>query len=63
MRSIKSAVAKNNFGELIELAGTAPMTVTKYDRPVVVVMGTEEFDRLKARDNPALVARKRKANR
>ena len=46
MRSITSADAKNNFGELIDLARAAPVTVTKYDRPVVVVMAVEEFERL-----------------
>ena len=46
MRSITSADAKNNFGELIDLARAAPVTVTKYDRPVVVVMAAEEYERL-----------------
>ena len=48
MRSITSADAKNNFGELIDLARAAPVMVTKYDRPVVVVMAAEEYERLKA---------------
>jgi prevent-host-death family protein len=52
MRSITSADAKNNFGELIDLARAAPVTVTKYDRPVVVVMAAEEFERLKGLDTP-----------
>ena len=46
MRSITSADAKNNSGELIDLARSAPVMVTKYDRPVVVVMAAEEFERL-----------------
>ena len=49
MRSITSADAKNNFGELIDLARAAPVAVTKYDRPVVVVMAVEEYERLKAK--------------
>jgi hypothetical protein len=36
-----------NFGELIDLARAAPVTVTKYDRPVVGVMAAEEFARFK----------------
>ena len=48
MRSITSADAKNNFGELIDLARAAPVMATKYDRPVVVVMAAEEYERLKA---------------
>ena len=64
MRSITSADAKNNFGELIDLARAAPVMVTKYDRPVVVVMAAEEYERLKALDAPATVrATKRKARR
>lgn len=50
MRSITSADAKNNFGELIDLARAAPVMVTKYDRPVVVVMAAEEYERLKGLD-------------
>ena len=57
MRSITSAEAKNNFGELIDLARAAPVMVTKYDRPVVVVMAVEEFERLTARKS----AKQRKA--
>lgn len=50
MRSITSADAKNNFGELIDLARAAPVMVTKYDRPVVVVMAAEEYERLTTLD-------------
>jgi prevent-host-death family protein len=57
MRSITSADAKNNFGELIDLARAAPVAVTKYDRPVVVVMAVEEFERLKAFDKSNLAPR------
>ena len=49
MRSITSADAKNNFGELIDLARAAPVAVTKYDRPVVVVMAVEEYEKLTER--------------
>ncbi|MBM3752345.1 MAG: type II toxin-antitoxin system Phd/YefM family antitoxin, partial [Acidimicrobiia bacterium] len=38
MRSITSADAKNNFGELIDLARAAPVMVTKYDRPVTAAV-------------------------
>ena len=57
MRSITSADAKNNFGELIDLARAAPVAVTKYDRPVVVVMAVEEFERLKALDKSNMAPR------
>ena len=46
MRTFTSADAKNNFGELIDLARAAPVAVTKYDRPVIVVMAIEEYQKL-----------------
>ena len=42
MRSITSADAKNNFGELIDLARVAPVTVATCGRLVVVVLAVEE---------------------
>jgi prevent-host-death family protein len=42
--------AKYNFGELIDPARAAPVTVAKYGRPVVVVMAVEEYKRLKGLD-------------
>ncbi len=63
MRSITSADAKNNFGELIDLARAAPVMVTKYDRPVVVVMAAEEYERLKALDERGSVAAKPKGKK
>jgi prevent-host-death family protein len=46
MRTFTSADAKNNFGELIDMARAAPVAITKYERPVVVVLAVEEFERL-----------------
>lgn len=46
MRTFSSADAKNHFGELIDAARIAPVAVTKYDKPFVVVMGIDEFERL-----------------
>ena len=62
MRSITSADAKNNFGELIDLARAAPVMVTKYDRPVVVVMAAEEYERLKALAEPRSSPNKTKSS-
>ena len=41
MRTFTSAEAKNNFGELIDLVRAAPVMVTNYDRPRVMVMASE----------------------
>ena len=46
MRTISAKDAKYNFGRLIDLARAAPIAITKYDRPVVVMMAVEEYDRL-----------------
>lgn len=60
MRTFSSAHAKNHFGELVDAARISPVAVTKYDRPFVVVMAVEEFERLSAKtshlDNPAKAA-------
>lgn len=50
MRTFTSADAKNKFGELIDLARAAPVAITKYDRPVVVIMAIEEYERIKGTD-------------
>ena len=46
MRKFSSAGAKNHFGLLIDAARIAPVAVTKYDKPFVVVMAVEEYERL-----------------
>ncbi len=46
MRTISAKDAKYNFGRLIDLARAVPIAITKYNRPVVVVMAVEEYDRL-----------------
>jgi hypothetical protein len=40
--------ARFNFGEQIDLARAAPVAITKYDRPVVVVMAFEVYERVMA---------------
>ena len=64
MRTFTSADAKNNFGELIDLARAAPWAITKYDRTVVVVMAVEEYERMKELDQTAAAPpRAKKAKR
>ncbi|NKC31601.1 type II toxin-antitoxin system Phd/YefM family antitoxin [Falsiroseomonas selenitidurans] len=50
MRTFTSADAKNKLGELIDLARAAPVAITKYDRPVAVIMAVEESERIKGPD-------------
>ncbi len=47
MRKFTSADAKNHFGEMIDAARVAPVAVTKYDKPFVVVLSADEFERMK----------------
>ena len=49
MRKFSSAGAKNHFGVLIDAARIAPVAVTKYDKPFVVVMALEEYERLQSK--------------
>jgi prevent-host-death family protein len=51
MRAFSAADAKNHFGELIDAARLAPVTVTKYDKPFVVVMSVDEFERVMQKAN------------
>ena len=48
MRKFSSAHAKNHFGKLVDAARLAPVAVTKYDKPFVVVMSAEEYDRVRS---------------
>ena len=46
MKTFISSYAQNHFGVLIDAARIAPVAVTKYDTPFVVVMAVEEYERL-----------------
>ncbi len=48
MRKFSSADAKNHFGELVDAARIAPVAVTKYDKPFVVVMSADEYEKITA---------------
>jgi antitoxin Phd len=39
--------AKNHFSEVVEAARHRPQTVTKHGKPAVVVVGAEEYERLR----------------
>jgi prevent-host-death family protein len=45
MQTLSAKEAKYAFGKLIDLARAAPVAVAKHERPVVVVMAVEEFER------------------
>lgn len=56
MKTLTAKDAKYGFGRLIDLARAEPVAVAKHGRPVVVVMAVEEFERLKALDDPVAAA-------
>lgn len=47
MKTITAKDAKYGFGRLIDIARAEPILVAKHDRPVVVVMAVEEYERMK----------------
>ena len=60
MKTFISSYAQNHFGVLIDEARIAPVAVTKYDKPFVVVMAVEEYERVVALAKMAPKAAKRK---
>jgi|APCry1669189534_1035231.scaffolds.fasta_scaffold45246_2 prevent-host-death family protein len=46
MPSFTAAEAKNRFGELVDTARIEPVAVTKYDKPFVIVLGVDEYEKL-----------------
>lgn len=47
MRTIASLDAKNRFGQLLDAAQRAPVTVTKKGRPAAIVMSIEDYQRMR----------------
>ena len=46
MKRMSAKDAKNGFGRLLDTARAEPVTIEKHGRPVVVVISTEEYERL-----------------
>ena len=61
MRSIPAAMAKLNFGQLLDSAQKEPVTITKKDRPVAVLLSTEEYQRLDSLEDSIWAAKAEKA--
>jgi prevent-host-death family protein len=47
MRTISSLDARTRFGQLLDAAERAPVTVTRKGRPAAVVMSVEDYERLR----------------
>jgi prevent-host-death family protein len=53
MKSMSAKKAKNGFGLLLDTARAEPVVVEKHGRPVVVVLSTEEYERLSKKARPS----------
>lgn len=47
MISMAAREARNNFGELMDMAQREPITIEKHGRPSVVVLSVTEYDQIK----------------
>jgi prevent-host-death family protein len=61
MKTLGASEAKNNFGELLDLARRQPVQITKKGRNVVVVVSIEEFERLSELEDELLALKAEKA--
>jgi PHD/YefM family antitoxin component YafN of YafNO toxin-antitoxin module len=54
MAKVAAAAVQKNFGRYQDQALVAPVTVTKYGRPSVVIVSATEYQRLRKLDREAL---------
>ena len=47
MKTISAMDAKNRFGQLLDAAQRAPVTVTRNGRPAAVVLSIEDYERMR----------------
>jgi len=50
-KSITATEAKNRFADLVDLARTEPVTITRNDRAVAIVLSPTEYARLTTSDD------------
>jgi len=60
---ISAKEAKDRFGVLMDTARREPVTITKHNRPWVVVVSSEEYARLEAMEDAAWAAKAREAEK
>jgi prevent-host-death family protein len=54
---VTSKEAKEKFGVLVDTARREPVTITKHNRPSVVVMSKERYDELEAAEDRIWIER------
>ena len=60
---LTSKEAKEKFGVLVDTARREPVTITKHNRPAVVVISSERYAELEALEDEIWVARAKKAEK
>lgn len=54
MSQVSSAEVQKNFGEYRAIAENEPVLVMHYNKPSVVILSAEEYNRLKSRDKQSM---------
>lgn len=63
MKYITAKDAKNQFGQLLDMARVEPVLVSKHGRPAAVVIAFEEYERLEELERTYWAARADSADR
>ncbi|MEN6356940.1 MAG: type II toxin-antitoxin system prevent-host-death family antitoxin [Armatimonadota bacterium] len=63
MVSLTSKEAKEKFGMLVDTARREPVTITKHNRPAVVVISSERYAELEALEDEIWITRAKKAEK
>lgn len=61
MTTLSSKDAQNKFGSMLDVVQKEPVTITRHDRPVAVVISPERYAELEALEDSIWSARARKA--
>lgn len=63
MVTLTSKEAKEKFGVLVDTARREPVTITKHNRPAVVVISSERYAELEALEDEVWVSKAREAEK
>ena len=63
MVTLSSKEAKDKFGVLMDTARREPVTITKHNRPSVVVLSSERYAELEALEDAIWAAKAREAEK
>ncbi len=50
-QSLTATEAKNRFADMVDLARLEPVTITRNEKPVAIVLSPDEYSRLTASDD------------